>query len=159
MGLTDDFKTALGSWASGVCVVTTNDDGFLYGITVSSFTSVSLDPPLVLVSIAASNRMPGMIGRSRKFAVSVLRADQEEASKYFATPGREPTKGFVVVEGDWTVLRQPIVKDAMAHLVCELHASHPEGDHILLVGRVVHAHTDSAATPLLYWRRGYHTLG
>ena len=159
MGLPDDFKAAMSSWASGVAVVTTNDNGMLYGITVSSFTSVSLDPPLILVCIADTNRMPAMIRHSKCFAVSVLRADQEDASRYFATPGREPTAGFVVVEGGWTALQQPIVKDSLAHLVCELHAEHDGGDHVVLIGRVVHAESDPTAAPLLYWRRGYHSLG
>jgi flavin reductase (DIM6/NTAB) family NADH-FMN oxidoreductase RutF len=158
VALADDFKQAMSSWASGVAVVTANDAGMLYGITVSSFTSVSLDPPLVLVCIADKNRMPDMIRRAGCFAVSILSGDQEEASRYFATPGREPTAGFVVVEGGWTALQQPIVKDALAHVVCELHAEHDGGDHVLLIGRVVHAETNPAGSPLLYWRRGYHGL-
>ena len=68
MSLQDDFKGALASWASGVSVVTTNADGMLYGLTVSSFTSLSLDPPLVLVCLANANRLPAMILDAGGFA-------------------------------------------------------------------------------------------
>lgn len=153
----DDFKRALSSWASGVCVVTTNDDGLLYGLTVSSFTSLSLEPPLVLVCLSDQNRMVSMIGSSKRFAVSVLGAAQEEASRYFASPGREPTEGFVEIPGDWTELEQPFVAGSIAHLVCRLHRMVEGGDHTVVIGEVVHA-TASEGAPLLYFRRGYHTL-
>lgn len=157
MALTDDFKSALATWATGVSVVTTNDGGLLYGITVSSFTSVSLDPPLVLVCIGHGNRMPEMLARSKRFAVCVLAEDQLDASAYFATPGREPTQGFVEIEGEFTKLGLPIVKGSLAHVVCELDAVHEGGDHAILVGRVVHA-ASVEGRPLLYWRRGYHAM-
>lgn len=157
MALADDFKDALARWATGVSVVTVNDGGLLYGITVSSLTSVSLEPPLVLICIADTNRMTAMIRTARRFAVSILREDQVDASNYFATPGREPTQGFVEIEGEWSVLRQPIVKGALGHLVCELHAIHDGGDHAIVVGQVVHADAE-AGRPLLYWSRGYREL-
>jgi flavin reductase (DIM6/NTAB) family NADH-FMN oxidoreductase RutF len=65
----------------------------------------------------------------------------------------------VQIEGDWSVLRQPIVKGALAHLVCELYAEYPGGDHVIVVGHVLHARTDRDGEPLLYWRRGYRALG
>ena len=87
----DEFKQVMSRWASGVSVVTTNDDGMLYGLTVSSFSSVSLDPPLIMVCLNRSNRIVEMIERSGKFAVSILGTHQEAASNYFARPRREPT--------------------------------------------------------------------
>ena len=102
VSLKDDFKTALAAWASGVSVVTTNADGMLYGLTVSSFTSLSLDPPLVLVCLNKENRLPEMIEASGGFAVSILHRGQQEASNYFASRGRQPTEGFTDVEGLWT---------------------------------------------------------
>ena len=90
MALADDFKNALSAWASGASVVTTRADGLAYGLTVSSFTSVSLDPPLVLVCLGHGNRMVEMITRSQRFAVSLLAREQEEASNHFASRGREP---------------------------------------------------------------------
>lgn len=154
----DDFKRALSSWASGVSVVTTNAGGLLYGLTVSSFTSVSLDPPLVLVCITNQNRMVELVRQSQRFAVSLLRDDQRDASVYFSTPGREPTEGFVTIEGAFSALDQPIVKGALAHVVCQVHALVEGGDHTVVIGRVVHAETDEHAWPLLYFRRDYRAL-
>ena len=159
MSITDDFKAALSCWASGVCVVTTNADGMLYGLTVSSFSSLSLDPPLVLVCVANTNRMPAMIEQSRAFAVSILARGQERASSYFARSGRLPTPDFVEIDGAWASCDQPVVKDAMAHLVCELHHLLPEGDHTVVIGRVVEAVSRPGHEPLLYFRRSYRTVG
>ena len=153
----DHFKGALASWASGISVVTTNAEGLLYGLTVSSFSSVSLDPPLIMVCLANTNRMARMIQDAQTFAVSILGAHQQEASGYFATPGREPTTDFVQIDGEWTVAGVPVVSDAMAYVVCELHETHAAGDHQIVIGRVVHAVT-RPGEPLVYFRRGYHTL-
>lgn len=155
----EKFKAALGSWASGVSVVTANEGGMLYGMTVSSFTSVSLDPPLVLVCLRASNRMPGMISGSSRFAVSLLADDQGGASNYFATPGREPTEGFVQIDGEWTEHGVPVVNNALAYVVCDHHKTIDLGDHAVIVGKVIDAVTrDDERGPLLYWRRAYRKL-
>ena len=150
----DDFKGVLARWASGVSVVTTNHEGLLYGLTVSSFSSLSLDPPLVLVCLHNANRMPDMIRDSGGFAVSILGEDQQAASNYFARSGREPTKEFTEIDGAWTPWAQPVVKGATAHLVCQLHALIPQGDHTITIGRVVGART-RPGEPLLYFNRAY----
>ncbi|MBW1879383.1 MAG: flavin reductase family protein [Deltaproteobacteria bacterium] len=155
MALTDDFKGTLACWATGVSVVAVNDGGLLYGLTVSSFASVSLDPPLILVCLSIANQMPAMIERAGRFSVSFLGSDQEAASVYFASAGREPTRDFVGYEGELSVLRQPVVKGAMAHLVCELHDRLDAGTHAVMIGQVVHAARNPDARPLLYFRRGY----
>jgi flavin reductase (DIM6/NTAB) family NADH-FMN oxidoreductase RutF len=155
----DDFKGALGSWASGVTVVTTEHEGLVYGITVSSFSSLSIDPVLIVVSLADSNHLPGMIRRSGKFAVSILAAGQEEVSRYFATSGRDPVTAFddaIRVE-PW-VTGCPVVEGAIAQLDCELHQALPGGDHTIVIGRVVGARYDPSRAPLIYFRRAYRTL-
>lgn len=152
------FKDVLSQWASGVSVVTTNDDGMLYGLTVSSFSSVSLDPPLVLVCLANGNRILSMIEAARGFAVSVLAADQQAASAYFARPGRLPTTDFTEIEGEWTPSGLPVIANALAWVTCELHAALPQGDHTIVVGRVGASHVRRDAQPLLYWSRAYRRL-
>ena len=99
----EQFKAVLSRWASGVSVVTTNDDGMLYGLTVSSFSSVSLDPPLVSVCLSEGNRLVEMIKQSGKFAVSILGANQQAASQYFARPQRLPTPNFTEIEGPGSI--------------------------------------------------------
>jgi len=157
MSLTDDFKDALASWASGVSVGTTNDDGLLYGLTVSSFTSLSLDPPLVLVCLHNGNRMPDMIRDAGAFAVSILGREQEEASNYFARPGREPTAEFTEIEGRWTDSGVPVVDGALAHIVCTHRSSLEQGDHTIVIGEVTEAEA-RAGEPLLYFKRRYRSV-
>ncbi len=158
MALLDDLKNALASWASGVSVVTTRSEGMLYGLTVSSFSSLSMDPPLVLVCVDNRNRFPSMVETSREFAVSILAREQEAASNYFARPGRQPTSTFTEIEGAWTPQGQPVVAGAMSHISCTLHALVPQGDHTIVIGEVVEAVSDPDKRPLLYWRRGYRSV-
>lgn len=158
MGLVDDFKDSLASWASGVSVVTTNCDGMLYGLTVSSFTSLSLDPPLVLVCLNNGNRLPEMIGDAQGFAVSILDRGQETASNYFATRGREPTPDFTEIEGEITRSGMPVLAGAMAWIVCSLHNSIEQGDHTIIIGEVVEAGSREDGEPLLYYRRAYRSV-
>jgi len=158
MALVDDFKNTLSCWASGVAVVVTDDGGELYGLTVSSFTSVSLDPPLILVCINRENRLAEMIGRSGSFSVSLLASDQEAASNYFASQGREPTHGFTGgIDGQHTEHGPPIVQGCAGWLSCDLHETLTGGTHAIIIGRVVHAQA-AAHTPLLYWNRAYRAI-
>jgi len=153
------FKDALASWASGVSVVTTRLGDLVYGLTVSSFTSLSMEPPLVLVCLANTNRMPGMIRESRRFAISLLSSEQNAASTYFARSGREPTSGFPEIGEERTNAGMPAVKDAAAFLCCDLFNEMVVGDHTIIVGRVVEAVARHDREPLLYYRRQYRVLG
>jgi len=156
----DDFRGALGSWASGVTVVTTELHGLMYGITVSSFASLSLDPPLITVSLANDNRLPSMIEQSGHFAVSILADDQREISLHFAQPGRVPATAFghPVPTRRWTT-GSPLIEGAVAQVDCELEQSVPGGDHTIMIGRVTGAHSDPGKLPLVYFRRDYRSLG
>jgi flavin reductase (DIM6/NTAB) family NADH-FMN oxidoreductase RutF len=158
MALSDDFKEALASWASGVSVVATRAGGLVYGLTVSSFTSLSLEPPLILVCLATRNKLPAMIRESGRFAVSVLAAEQDAASAAFSRSGREATPTFVGVDEDRTSAGMPVVRDAMVHICCELHNEMLVGDHMIVVGKVVEARTRHDREPLLYHRRRYRVL-
>jgi flavin reductase (DIM6/NTAB) family NADH-FMN oxidoreductase RutF len=157
------FKQVLSQWASGVCVVTTNDDGMLYGLTVSSFSSLSLDPPLVLVCLANSNRILAMIEAANGFAVSILASEQQQASQYFARPGRLPTTDFTEIEGQWTPSGLPVISGALAWVTCSLHTTVREGDHTIVIGRVGDTGgravgPEGEGRPLVYWSRSYRTL-
>lgn len=154
----DEFKAALASWAAGVTVVTTRHQGLVYGITVSSFSSVSLDPRLVSVCLADSNRLPRMIEESKHFAVSILAEEQQDVSGYFATPKREPVPRFEEIGTIEWHTGSPIIDGAIAHLDCELYQAVPAGDHTIMIGRVLGAAASPEKTPLLYYRRNYRTL-
>jgi flavin reductase (DIM6/NTAB) family NADH-FMN oxidoreductase RutF len=155
----EGFRDVLSRWASGVSVVTTNHEGMLYGLTVSSFSSLSLDPPLVLVCLANTNRIVGMISASQGFAVSILASGQAAASNYFARQGRLPTPDFTEIEGDWTPSGQPVIRGSLAWMVCDLQSSFVEGDHTVVIGRVIDTHAETEGQPLLYWSRRYRSIG
>ncbi len=154
-----DFKGALGSWASGVTVVTTELDGMVYGITVSSFSSLSMDPKLILVSLMDTNHLPGMIKQSKKFSVSILAHGQDEISGYFATSGRDPAREF---DGAIPVrvsdIGCPVIEGAVSTLDCELEEAIQGGDHTIAIGRVVGATWNPELQPLIYFRRAYRTV-
>lgn len=154
----ESFKAALGSWAAGVTVVTTRHEGLVYGITVSSFSSLSMDPLLILVCLADSNRLPRMIEQSGHFAVSILAEGQETISGFFAVSGREPVEAYTEFETlDW-VTGSPLIGGALAHLDCEVDRLVPGGDHTIAIGRVVGADSHPGKKPLIYYRRGYRSL-
>lgn len=150
-----NFKDALSAWVSGVSVVTTSVNGMVDGITVSSFTSVSLEPPLILLCINSSNRLGTMIPQAKEFGVSILARNQESASKYFATPGRRPVPRFVGIECEYTSSGIPVVKDGVAYLLCEHEQSIRQGDHVIVIGRVTEVVSRRNKHPLLYYRRAY----
>ncbi|MGE3075662.1 MAG: flavin reductase family protein [Dehalococcoidia bacterium] len=155
----EDFKGAMGSWASGVTVVTTRLGDEVYGITVSSFSSLSMEPRLILVSLQDSNHLPHMIKKSKHFGVSILATGQEEVSGYFSTSGRDPSKEF---DGGFRTLTMetgsPLIEGALAQIDCELEEAYPGGDHTIAVGRVVGANFDTEKLPLMYFRRAYRSL-
>ncbi|MDN5938816.1 MAG: flavin reductase family protein [Salinisphaera sp.] len=125
------LRKALGRFVSGVTVVTTAVDGEPHGMTANAFTSVSLDPPLVLVSIATQARMDRAIKQSGHYGISILCRSQEPLSLHFA--GARDQSGLVRFVWRHGV---PLLDGALVHLACSVHDTHPAGDHSLHVGRV-----------------------
>jgi flavin reductase (DIM6/NTAB) family NADH-FMN oxidoreductase RutF len=148
------FRQALAQFAAGVTVVTTrNAAGSPRGLTVTAFSSVSLDPPLVLVSI--DNRSEAHDGfAAGAFAVSVLAEGQEEVSRRCAVPGGAKFEGCEYVVGASGLL---LVPGALAHLECRVEASVPGGDHTVYLGLVESAYVREGR-PLVYHGRGYRRL-
>lgn len=147
------FKDALSRFASGVTVVTVEDGDEVLGITVSAFISVSLEPPLVLVSIDKRARSHEAFARVGRFAVSVLAQGQDAISNYYAgwkQPGQ--TVDLVRPEGG-----TPVVPEALAWLQCGLHQAVDAGDHTLYIGRV-EGLTVRDGDPLVYFRGRYRAL-
>jgi flavin reductase (DIM6/NTAB) family NADH-FMN oxidoreductase RutF len=157
MTIADAFKEALASWASGVSVVATRQGDLVYGMTVSSFASLSLDPPLVLACVASKSKLPPMVRAGGRFAVSLLSAVQDAASTHQSRSGRHRAPALGVDEAR-TTSGMPVVANSKAFLDCELHAEIPVGDHVILVGRVVEAVAQPDLAPLVYYRRRYRTL-
>jgi flavin reductase (DIM6/NTAB) family NADH-FMN oxidoreductase RutF len=148
------FRQALGHFASGVTVVTTEFEGTPYGLTVSAFSSLSLRPPLVLICIDKGVGTHDAIAQAGRFAVNVLSQDQEAVSRQFATRGPEKFAGMALTRG---ALRLPLLDGALARIECSLHATLDGGDHTIYVGLVEHAEINEGP-PLLYFRGGYRQL-
>ena len=149
------FRQALAQFASGVTVVTTRDaGGEPRGLTVSSFASVSLQPPLVVVSVDVSSEAHAGFRDSGVFGVSILAEGQDAVSRLFARSGRAKFLEVplqVGTRGVW------LVPDALAHIECEVRAAHPAGDHILYIGEIVSLAV-RPGRPLVYQRGGYRRL-
>ncbi|MCO4099633.1 flavin reductase family protein [Gemmatimonas sp.] len=151
----DLFRAVLGRFASGITVITTTDDnGTPHGMTVSAFSSLSLDPPLVLVCVGNDATMAPVLAAKDSFVVNVLSATQEAVSRRFAGKVDDRFAGVGYHDGK---LGDPVLDDVLASMQCRIVARHPAGDHVIVVGEVV----DAAAfegKPLLYYRGGYAVL-
>ena len=126
-------------------------------MTVNSFTSVALDPPLVLVCIEKNVRTLNLILESGLFAVSVLRADQGPWSDRFAGRDAENSNRFDDIPTHTAITGAPIIADALAYFDCVVESTHDGGNHTILLARVVAAHR-AEGEPLLYWNRDYRSL-
>jgi len=148
------FKHALSHFASGITIVTTEHEGTDYGLTVASFASLSLSPPLVLVCISKSSSSHEPIVESGKFGVSILASDQEAVSGRFASRGGDKFAGLDVRRG---TLGIPLVGNALATLECRVRDQVVGGDHSIFIGEVVDTQTREGA-PLLYFRAAYREM-
>lgn len=149
------FRRALGQFAAGVTVVTTRDaEGRPRGLTVSSFCSVSLHPPLVLVCIDRHADAHPAIAATGIFGVSVLSEAQEEVSRRFAGRGQGRFSGIDLLAG---ANGAPLLPGALAHLECRVVATHPGGDHSIFVGQVTRLDVHPGQ-PLLHHASAYRRL-
>jgi flavin reductase (DIM6/NTAB) family NADH-FMN oxidoreductase RutF len=150
------LRDALGCFATGVTVVTClKPDGAPTGLTVNSFTSVSLDPPLLLVCLAKPAASAVTLIEASHFAVNVLQTGQQPASIRFSTRDEDR---FGTTPWSCGEAGAPILKDSLGVFECERHAVYDGGDHHILVGQVVKASFDASLDPLLYFRGRYRRL-
>ncbi len=148
-----EFRQTLGHWPSGVTVVTMQDGDDVHGITVSAFSSLSLEPPLVGVAIARKARSHGMLDRLPRYAVSILRDDQRDLSEHFA--GRPVALEEHPFE---TFDELPVIRGAIAQIVCSVTDRLEVGDHTIYVGRIDASRLGEGA-PLAYHKGAYRHLG
>jgi len=160
VAITDaNLRKMRGLFASGVTAVTTTLDGRLRGVTVSAFTSVSLDPPLVLIALANETTLRNMLAESGIFAVNLLSDDQEFLSERFAARAPLVNEEFEGVPYFVTATGAPILEQSLAWYDCRVEATHPGGDHTLFVGRVeAIGFGDKDRQPLVYYANRYHRL-
>jgi flavin reductase (DIM6/NTAB) family NADH-FMN oxidoreductase RutF len=148
------FREAISNFASGVTVITTLSEGRPVGMTASAVASLSLDPVLLLVCI--SNTLPThtAIEASRRFVVNVLGEGQEELARHFARPSPDKFASIAIKPGH----ELPVLDEAIAHFVCDVHERFPGGDHSIFIGEVKECGTIPGRRPLLYFRSRFGSL-
>jgi 4-hydroxyphenylacetate 3-hydroxylase, reductase component len=153
-----EFRKSLGVFPTGIAVATTRaPDGRLRGTTISSFNSVSLDPPLVLFSLARTVQSFSAWKTASTWGISVLSETQDGLSTRFAQSGPDKWSGFEPIVGATGV---PLIPGALAHFECERYAQHDGGDHLIFVGRVLALGRPpgAAARPLIFFAGRYHQI-
>jgi flavin reductase (DIM6/NTAB) family NADH-FMN oxidoreductase RutF len=150
------LRDAMGCFATGITIVTSRaPDGTPIGLTANSFTSVSLDPPLLLVSIANNAGSAEALKQASHFVVNVLQTSQQPASNRFAGKGEDRFAATPWQQGESGM---PLIDGSLGSFECKRHAIHDGGDHFLLVGEIVRAQYEPRRDPLLYFRGKYRRL-
>ncbi|MEM7049748.1 MAG: flavin reductase family protein [Acidobacteriota bacterium] len=154
----EDYRTALRNFPSGVTIVTIRAGEEVHGLTVSAFASVSPDPPLVAVIIDQRHHASSLLEQDDAcFAVNILHEGQVDLSNRFAWVKSEDR----FAEGDWGAAETgaPILLDSLAWLDCRIHSRHAAGTHTLYIGEVqAMGAPQSESPPLVYWNRGYRKI-
>jgi flavin reductase (DIM6/NTAB) family NADH-FMN oxidoreductase RutF len=151
-----ELKQVFARWATGVTIVTARAGERVHGMTVSAFTEVSLDPPLVLVCADKSSDTHGVIAEGGVFAVNILAEDQQALSNRFASKQDEHRR-FEGIACETAATGAPLLPGTLAALDCRVAAAHEAGDHVIYIGRV-QALRRAERPPLLYYRGGYRAL-
>ena len=152
-----DFRDAVGWFTTGVTVITARGpDGTLHGVTANSFSSISLDPPLVLWSLAKRATSFSAFEAAGHFAVNILTQEQQGLSARFAATSGDKFRD--IAHETWET-GAPILPHSLASLDCKLEARHDGGDHVIFVGRVLRLESHKHGKPLLFSRGGYRALG
>ncbi|HWQ84270.1 MAG TPA: flavin reductase family protein [Anaerolineales bacterium] len=154
----DEFRTAMRRWATGVTIVTAQHDSIQHGMTVSSFTSISLEPPLVMVSLGQTTKTIQLIHASGFFGVSILAEDQQRISDSFA--GRLPEVEYKFDSVDWTTLTSgsPLLVSGLASFDCRVISAQDFGMQTIFIGEVVGLRLGKNSNPLIYFERDYHQV-
>lgn len=152
-----ELRNALGRFATGVCLITAvTDEGEPLALTANSFSSVSLDPPLVLWNLQNNSEVFAVYSGAKHYAINVLAGNQQELSSRYAR------KGDHVLDPEHFTLGEnggaPIINDALVSFECTLDATHPGGDHLIIVGRVDAMNVRPEGEPLVFYSGAYRAL-
>ena len=154
-----DFRKTLGSFATGVTVITTRGEAQDYGMTATAFSSVSLDPPLILVCVKEGAEGAEIIPRNGVFAVNILSSKQDAISNYFASRDRPRGRdAFAEIPHREEATGSPVIEGVTAFLDCRLVSTHSAGDHLILIGEVAALGANPEIEPLIFYGSGYRML-
>lgn len=152
----DSFRAAMGRFAAGVTVITMASGDDVNAMTATAVSSVSLEPPLLLVCVDRDNHSNKVISDGGAFTVNILAEDQQELSDTFARPGAGKAEALATIGSSRGPSGSPVIDGCLAYLDCELFASHRAGDHTIFIGKVLKADvSDTDKKPLLYWNGSY----
>lgn len=154
----DEFRTAMRRWATGVTIVTAQHDNSIHGMTVSSFTSISLEPPLVLVSLEQDVKTTKLIHASGFFGISILSEDQHMISDRFAGRIPEINNRFAGLELFTLKTGAPLLATSLASFDCQVVSAINAGTHTLFLGEVLDLRIGKIMKPLIYFERDYRTI-
>lgn len=151
-----ELRNALGRFTTGVCLITVvTEEGDALALTANSFSSVSLDPPLVLWNLQNNSEVFATYAGAKQFAINVLAGNQQELSSRYARKGDHQLEAGQFTIGEHGA---PLVNDALVSFECNLEATHPGGDHVIIVGRVEAMHERSEGEPLVFYSGAYRAL-
>lgn len=154
----EKLRHAMRAWTTGVAIVTSTYEGKQYGMTVNSFTSISLEPPLILVTLRKLTHTHDLVVQSGMFAVTILSAEQKELSERFAGKTPNVLDRFEGVQTERLFADIPIFKDGMAYFHCRVANSMPLGENTLFIAEVIAASGEGTGDPLVYHNREYWQL-
>jgi len=154
----EQLRRAMRAWTTGVTVVTAIHEGQRYGMTVNSFTSISLEPPLISVALKKLTHTHELIEKSGEFAITILSTDQCDLSDRFAGKMPEITDRFEGVETDKLIIDAPLIKGGAAYFNCHVVNSIPVGENTLFIAEVIAAQGEGENEPLVYHNRVYWKL-
>lgn len=154
----DDLRLVMRQWTSGVAVVSSFWQGQQHGMTVSSFSSISLHPPVVMIALARDTRTFSLVEGSRTYGVSILGEMQKEISERFAGRIADTDDRFEELEIFYLITGAPLLTEAVGWLDCRVTQQIESGNSMIFLGRVIATRVDRRGYPLVYYHRGYHRL-
>lgn len=155
----EQLRHAMRAWTTGVAVVTVQHEGQRYGMTVNSFTSISLDPPLVSVALKNLTHTYDLVTKANEFSVTILASNQREISDRFAGRFPQILDRFDGVELENLILPAPLIKGGIAYFNCRVKDAFLVGENTLFVAEVIAARGEGEGDVLAYHNRGYWKLG
>ncbi|MGE5378548.1 MAG: flavin reductase family protein [Bacteroidota bacterium] len=154
----EQLRHAMRAWTTGVAVVTAQHDGHRYGMTVNSFTSISLDPPLISVALRQLTHTHDLVEKSGEFSITILASHQKELSDRFAGRHIEIPDRFEGVRTETLLIDAPLLRDGIASFNCRVMQAIPVGENTLFVAEVIAARGEGEGRPLVYHNRVYWKL-
>lgn len=154
----EQLRHAMRAWTTGVAVITAQHNGQRYGMTVNSFTSISLEPPLISVALKQLTHTHELVEKSGEFSVTILASHQKGLSDRFAGKLPNILDRFDGVPTETLAIQAPLIKDGMAFFNCRVLQAIPVGENTLFVAEVIAARGEGEGDPLVYHNRAYWTL-